>query len=158
MKMKFAVVILFGIFGSISSEVLSTIPQSKNVTVGSEVEFLCGTNDSSLNVIWFHSEDVTATQIREDLPEGGYIMKLQVTALVEYNDSRYSCYLLNGINQLALEEVTLLVQGKLEVFNSIIIYIAQDLFQLLVTYLLLKMTPVQFFYHGQLLTALIMYQ
>ena len=103
----------FCILASVSccSSVLTTVPLSQNVTVGSEVEFSCGTNDSNLSIIWFHTSNVIAAHIREELCGGGFILKLQLTALAEYNESRYTCYLINGTSQLDSKQATLLVQG-----------------------------------------------
>ena len=35
------------------STLLTVVPRSQNVSLGSDVVFSCGTNDSSLDIIWF---------------------------------------------------------------------------------------------------------
>lgn len=89
---------------------LQIVPTSLNVTVGSTVEFSCGTIDSALNILWFY--DVPATESTYQLPGGGFVKRLRLNAQVEHNGSRFYCYLLNGTVQLEYREVTLLIQGQ----------------------------------------------
>lgn len=93
-----------------SQEFLKIVPTSQNVTVGSNVAFYCGTNDSSLNILWFY--DVPVTVSSHSLPGGGYLRSLELTAHAEYNESIFSCYLLNGTFQLEYSKALLLIQGK----------------------------------------------
>lgn len=89
---------------------LKIVPTSQNVTVGSTVEFSCGTVDSTLNILWFY--DIPATESTHQLPGGGFVKSLQLNAQVEHNGSRFDCYLLNGTVQLEYKEVVLLIQGQ----------------------------------------------
>ena len=93
---------------------LTVVPRSQNVSLGSDVVFSCGTNDSSLDIIWFFSSNITASVLNEQLIEGGSVSKVLVKAVVsEYNESSFTCYLLNGTNfkVLLYEQVLLLIQG-----------------------------------------------
>ena len=89
---------------------LQIVPTSQNVTVGSTVEFSCGTIDSALNILWFY--DVPATESIYQLPGGGFAKILRLNAQVEHNGSRFDCFLLNGTVQLDYREVTLHIQGQ----------------------------------------------
>ena len=89
---------------------LQIVPASQNVTVGSTVEFSCGTIDSALNILWFY--DIPATESTYQLPGGGFVRSLRLNAQVEHNGSRFDCYLLNGTVQLEYKEVILLIQGQ----------------------------------------------
>ena len=82
-----------------SSGLLTMMPTSQNVTLGFDVMFSCGTNDSSLDIIWFVSSNISASVLNEQLVEGGSVSKVLVTSVVaEYNESSFTCYLLNGTN------------------------------------------------------------
>ena len=97
-----------------SSGLLTVVPRSQNVSLGSDVVFSCGTNDSSLDIIWFFSSNIAASVLNEELVEGGSVSKVLVKAVVvEYNESTFTCYLLNGTNfkVLLYEQVLLLIQG-----------------------------------------------
>ena len=97
-----------------SSGLLNVVPRSQNVSIGSDVMFSCGTNDSSLDIIWFFSSNIAASVLNEQLVEGGSVSKVLVKAVVpEYNESTFTCYLLNGTNfkVLLYEQVLLLIQG-----------------------------------------------
>ena len=97
-----------------SSGLLTVVPRSQNVSLGSDVVFSCGTNDSSLDIIWFFSSNIAASVVNEQLVEGGSVSKVLVKAVVaEYNESSFTCYLLNGTNfkVLLYEQVLLLIQG-----------------------------------------------
>ena len=83
------------------------------MSLGSDVMFSCGTNDSSLDIIWFFSSNI-AVSVLNELVEGGSVSKVLVKAvIVEYNESTFTCYLLNGTNfkVLLYEQVLLLIQG-----------------------------------------------
>ena len=78
---------------------LTAVPRSQNVSLGSDVVFSCGTNDSSLDIILFFSSNIAASVLNEQLVEGGSVSKVLVKAVVsEYNESSFTCYLLNGTN------------------------------------------------------------
>ena len=97
-----------------SSGLLTVVPRSQNVSLGSDVMFSCGTNDSSLDIIWFVSSNISASVLNEQLVEGGSVSKVLVTSVVaEYNESSFTCYLLNGTNfkVLLYKQVLLLIQG-----------------------------------------------
>ena len=92
---------------------LTVVPRSQNVSLGSDVVFSCGTNDSSLD-IWFFSSNIAASVLNEQLVEGESVSKVLVKAVVgEYNESNFTCYLLNGTNfkVLLYKQVFLLIQG-----------------------------------------------
>ena len=97
-----------------SSELLTVVPRSQNVSLGSDVVFSCGTNDSGLDIVWFVSSNIAASILNEQLVEGGFVSKVLVkTVVAEYNESNFTCYLLNGTNfkVLLYEQVLLLIQG-----------------------------------------------
>jgi hypothetical protein len=89
------------------------LPESLNVSEGSSAEFSCGSYVSDLEIIWFHS--VQTTQVTEHLPDGGSITKLQLIALAVYNQSEFSCYIINTTSgdQVDFRQATLLIQGPL---------------------------------------------
>ena len=94
-----------------SSGLITVILRSQNVSLGSDVVFSCGTNDSSLDIIWFFSSNIAASVLNEQLVEGGSVSKVLVkTVVAEYNESNFTCYLLNGSNfkVLLYEQVLLL--------------------------------------------------
>ena len=94
----------------VTSPELIVSPVSRNVTIGSNVEFSCGTNDSSLKIIWFYTAPVT-TQTNVQLPGGGFVATVHLTAHGEYNGSTFSCYLSNKTIQIDYKEALLLIQG-----------------------------------------------
>ena len=95
-----------------SLALLTVVPRSQNVSLGSDVMFSCGTNDSSLDIIWFFNSNIAASVLNEQLVEGGSVSKVLVTSVVaEYNESSFTCYLLNGSKVLLYEQVLLLIQG-----------------------------------------------
>ena len=98
---------------------LKIVPASLNATVGSTVEFSCGTIDSTLNILWFY--DIPATESTYQLPGGGFVKNLRLNAQVEHNGSRFDCYLLNGTVQIEYTEVILLIQGQSAYFTFIIL-------------------------------------
>ena len=55
--------------------VLTVVLRSQNVSLGSDVVFSCGTNDSSLDIIWFFSSNIAASFLNEQLVEGGSVSK-----------------------------------------------------------------------------------
>ena len=110
-----------------SSGLLTVIPRSQNISLGSDVVFSCGTNDSSLNIIWFFSSNIAASVVNEQLVEGGSVSKVLVKAVVsEYNESSFTCYLLNGTNfkVLLYEQVLLRIQGIIKMQHSILYYVS----------------------------------
>ena len=48
-----------------SSGLLTVVPRSQNVSLGFDVMFSCGTNDSSLDIIWFFSSNIAASVVRK---------------------------------------------------------------------------------------------
>ena len=58
-----------------SSELLTVLPSSQNVSLASNVLFSCGNNDSSLDTIWFFSSNIAASVFSEQLVEGGSVFK-----------------------------------------------------------------------------------
>ena len=130
---------------------LQIVPTSQNVTVGSIVEFSCGTIDSALNILWFY--EVPATESTYQLSGGGFVRSLRLNAQVEHNDSRFDCYLLNGTVQLEYREVTLLIQGQ-SAYSTFLshyhfsLHQLQDLLLALVIYQLLNSIHAQLRYHG----------
>ena len=101
--------IIVGSFG-----LFTVIPTSQNVTLDTNVVFSCGTNDSSLIIQWFYSYYILASQFSEQLLGVGFVSKVQVTAVSEYNKSTFSCYLLNGTDfeVLTYKEALLMIQGN----------------------------------------------
>ena len=97
-----------------SSGLFNVVPVSLNTTLGTDVVFSCGTTDSSLNFIWSYANHILATQTYEQLVTGGVLSKVLVRALVEYNESSFTCYLLNGTKTLSYKEALLLIQGKVD--------------------------------------------
>ena len=52
------------------------LPRSQNVSHGSDIVFSCGTNDSSLDIIWFVSSKIAASDFNQQLVEGGSVSKV----------------------------------------------------------------------------------
>ena len=86
-----------------SSGLLTVVPRSQNVSLGSDV---------GLDIVLFFSSNIAASVLNEQLVEGGSVSKVLVKEVVpEYNESSFTCYLLNGTKILLYKEVLLLIQG-----------------------------------------------
>ena len=94
-----------------SSGLFNVVPVSLNTTLGTNVVFSCGTTDSSLNIIWVYANHILASHTYEQLVAGGFVSKVLVKAVAEYNDSSFTCYLLNGTKTLSYKQALLLIQG-----------------------------------------------
>lgn len=110
----FTVIILQPLRPSIvesSSGLFNVVPVSLNTTLGTDVVFSCGTTDSSLDIIWAYANHILASQTFEQLVAGGFLSKVLVKAIAEYNESTFTCYLLNGTKTLSYKQALLLIQG-----------------------------------------------
>ena len=94
-----------------SSGLFNVVPVSLNTTLGTDIIFSCGTTDSSLNIIWSYANRILAAQTYEQLVTGGFLSKVLVRAVAEYNESSFTCYLLNGTKILSYKQAILLIQG-----------------------------------------------
>ena len=95
-----------------SSGLFNVVPVSLNTTLDTDVVFSCGTNDSSLDIIWAYANHILASQIYEQLAAAGFVSKVLVRAVAEYNESNFTCYLLNGTKILSYKQALLLIQGS----------------------------------------------
>ena len=52
------------------------MPTAQNASLGSDIVFSCGTNDSSLDIRWFVSSNIATSILNEQLIEGESVSKV----------------------------------------------------------------------------------
>ena len=94
---------------------LSVTPESKNVTVGTEVTFSCATPEKGLLFFFLETTPPLGTGQLNTLPNGDQMLTRTVVTKLEYTKIIVTCTAFKHSNAYKLSTAYLMVQGEITV-------------------------------------------